>query len=170
MLYRILILILIPAFAFGFTVVRKDGKTFSGELISQSPDGTSIRQSDGVILRFKPDQIDWSKTTLEIQKSEKQKSPVENRMGDFETREISTRKNMKWTGEKISVDFKDVDLRDFFRFIADFSNMNLILDPAVQGTLTIKMVDVPWDQVLDLVCRNYSLGYEITGNVVNVNK
>jgi type IV pilus assembly protein PilQ len=75
----------------------------------------------------------------------------------------------RWTGERISVDFKDIDLRDFFLFIADFSGMNMILDPAVKGTLTIKLTDVPWDQALDLVCRQYGLAYEIDGKVYSVN-
>jgi type IV pilus assembly protein PilQ len=74
----------------------------------------------------------------------------------------------RWTGERISVDFKDVDLRDFFLFIADFSGMNMILDPAVKGTLTIKLTDVPWDQALDLVCRQYGLAYEIDGKVYSL--
>jgi type IV pilus assembly protein PilQ len=74
----------------------------------------------------------------------------------------------RWTGERISVDFKDIDLRDFFLFIADFSGMNMILDPAVKGTLTIKLTDVPWDQAMDLVCRQYGLGYEIDGKVYSV--
>jgi type IV pilus assembly protein PilQ len=46
--------------------------------------------------------------------------------------------------------------------------MNMILDPAVKGTLTIKLTDVPWDQAMDLVCRQYGLGYEIDGKVYSV--
>jgi type IV pilus assembly protein PilQ len=74
----------------------------------------------------------------------------------------------RWTGEPISVDFKDVDLRDFFLFIAEISGMNMILDPAVKGTLTIKLTDVPWDQALDLVCRQYGLAYEVDGKVYSL--
>jgi type IV pilus assembly protein PilQ len=74
----------------------------------------------------------------------------------------------RWTGERLTFDFKDIDIRDFFLFIANFTGMNVILDPAVKGSLTMKLEDVPWDQALDLVCRTYGYGYEITGNVVNV--
>ena len=70
----------------------------------------------------------------------------------------------------MSFDFKDVDIRDFFRFIADVGHFNLILDREVTGTLTIKLQDVPWDQALDLVCRQEGLGYEIDGNVMSVGK
>jgi type IV pilus assembly protein PilQ len=44
----------------------------------------------------------------------------------------------------------------------------MILDPAVKGTLTIRLVDVPWDQALDLVCRQHGYGYQIEGNVYSV--
>ena len=85
-----------------------------------------------------------------------------------ETKDSAKTEETRWTGERISVDFKDVDLRDFFLFIADFSGMNMILDPAVKGTLTIKLTDVPWDQAMDLVCRQYGLAYEIDGKLYSV--
>lgn len=85
-----------------------------------------------------------------------------------ETKKSTKAEESRWTGERISVDFKDIDLRDFFMFIAEVSGMNMILDPAVKGTLTIKLTDVPWDQVMDLVCRQYGLGYEIDGKVYSV--
>lgn len=85
-----------------------------------------------------------------------------------ETKDSVKTVESRWTGERISVDFKDIDLRDFFMFIAEVSGMNMILDPAVKGTLTIKLTDVPWDQVMDLVCRQYELGYEIDGKVYSV--
>lgn len=76
----------------------------------------------------------------------------------------------KWKGEKISFDFKDLDIKDFFRFIADFSGNNIILDFGVKGSITMKMKDVPWDQALDVVCKTYGLGYQTEGIVVNVKK
>ncbi len=85
-----------------------------------------------------------------------------------ESKESVKSEETRWAGERISVDFKDVDLRDFFLFIADFSGMNMILDPSVKGTLTIKLTDVPWDQAMDLVCRQYGFAYEIDGKVYSV--
>ncbi len=52
----------------------------------------------------------------------------------------------KYTGEPISVNLKDVDLRDFFRLIHEISGLNVVLDPAVKGSLTIVLDEVPWDQ------------------------
>src|SRR5713226_1677442 len=55
----------------------------------------------------------------------------------------------KYTGEPISVNLKDVDLKDFFRLIHEISGLNVVLDPTVKGSLTIVLDDVPWDQALD---------------------
>lgn len=74
----------------------------------------------------------------------------------------------KYTGEPISVNLKDVDLKDFFRLIHEISGLNVILDPAVRGTLTIVLDEVPWDQALDLVLLNNSLDKQLSGNVLRI--
>jgi type IV pilus assembly protein PilQ len=74
----------------------------------------------------------------------------------------------KYTGEPISVNLKDVDLKDFFRLIHEISGLNVVLDPNVHGTLTIVLDDVPWDQALDIVLKNNDLARELEGNVLRV--
>ncbi len=74
----------------------------------------------------------------------------------------------QYTGEIITLDLKEVDLRDFFRLIGEISGLNVVLDPTVAGTLTLLLRDVPWDQALDVVLRNNALGYELQGNVLRV--
>src|ERR1700676_2497029 len=74
----------------------------------------------------------------------------------------------KYTGEPISVNLKDVDLKDFFRLIHEISGLNVVLDPNVKGTLTIVLDEVPWDQALDIVLQNNSLDKQLTGNVLRV--
>ncbi|OGF61816.1 MAG: hypothetical protein A2Y62_20560 [Candidatus Fischerbacteria bacterium RBG_13_37_8] len=74
----------------------------------------------------------------------------------------------KWEGEAFTFDFKDIDIKDLFRFIADISGLNIILDPQVSGKITLKLMDVPWDQALDLICRSQGLGYALEGNVIRV--
>ena len=73
-----------------------------------------------------------------------------------------------YTGEPISVNLKDVDLKDFFRLIHEISGLNVVLDPNVKGTLTIVLDEVPWDQALDIVLQNNSLDKQLTGNVLRV--
>src|SRR3989449_2476650 len=74
----------------------------------------------------------------------------------------------RYTGEPISVNLKDVDLRDFFRLIHEISGLNVVLDPAVKGTLTIVLDEVPWDQALDIVLQNNGLDKQLSGNVLRI--
>jgi type IV pilus assembly protein PilQ len=74
----------------------------------------------------------------------------------------------RYTGEPISVNLKDVDLRDFFRLIHEISGLNVVLDPNVKGTLTIVLDEVPWDQALDIVLQNNSLEKQLHGNVLRI--
>ncbi len=74
----------------------------------------------------------------------------------------------KYTGEPISVNLKDVDLKDFFRLVHEISGLNVVLDPNVHGSLTIVLDDVPWDQALDIVLKNNELARELEGNVLRI--
>jgi type IV pilus assembly protein PilQ len=74
----------------------------------------------------------------------------------------------KYTGEPISVNLKDVDLKDFFRLIHEISGLNIVLDPSVRGTVTLVLDDVPWDQALDVVLHNNGLGRELEGSILRI--
>jgi len=74
----------------------------------------------------------------------------------------------RYSGEPISVNLKDVDLRDFFRLIHEISGLNIVVDPNVKGNLTIVLDDVPWDQALDIVLRNNGLEKQLDGNVLRI--
>jgi type IV pilus assembly protein PilQ len=76
--------------------------------------------------------------------------------------------NGRYTGEPISVNLKDVDLKDFFRLIHEISGLNVVLDPAVKGSLTIVLDEVPWDQALDIVLQNNGLDKQLSGNVLRI--
>ncbi|PYX06816.1 MAG: hypothetical protein DMG88_16950, partial [Acidobacteria bacterium] len=88
------------------------------------------------------------------QKSQSQQNPAIN--------------GAKYTGEPISVNLKDVDLKDFFRLIHEISGLNVVLDPNVKGSLTIVLDDVPWDQALDIVLKNNGLSRQLEGNVLRI--
>ncbi|HET9181167.1 MAG TPA: type IV pilus secretin PilQ [Candidatus Angelobacter sp.] len=74
----------------------------------------------------------------------------------------------RYTGEPIGMNFKDLDLKDFFRVIHEISGLNVVLDPAVHGTLTIVLDDVPWDQALAIVLNNNGLACQLEGNVLRI--
>ncbi|HWF38151.1 MAG TPA: AMIN domain-containing protein, partial [Candidatus Acidoferrales bacterium] len=76
--------------------------------------------------------------------------------------------NGRYSGEPISVNLKDVDLRDFFRLIHEISGLNVVVDPSVKGSLTIVLDDVPWDQALDIVLHNNDLEKQLDGNVLRI--
>jgi type IV pilus assembly protein PilQ len=74
----------------------------------------------------------------------------------------------KYTGEPISLNLKDVDLKDFFRLIHEISGLNIIVDPNVTGNVTLVLDAVPWDQALDIVLKNSRLGRTLEGNVLRI--
>ena len=74
----------------------------------------------------------------------------------------------KYTGEPISLNLKDVDLKDFFRLIHEISGLNIIVDPNVTGNVTLVLDAVPWDQALDIVLKNNRLGKTLEGNVLRI--
>ncbi|MGH9352241.1 MAG: AMIN domain-containing protein, partial [Terriglobia bacterium] len=73
-----------------------------------------------------------------------------------------------YTGKLISLDLKDVDIRDFFRLIHQVSGLNIVVDSGISGRVTLVLDDVPWDQTLDLVLKNNDLGKVFEGNVLRI--
>ncbi|MGD0920294.1 MAG: type IV pilus secretin PilQ [Terriglobia bacterium] len=80
----------------------------------------------------------------------------------------SAQEQPKYTGEPISLNLKDVDLKDFFRLIHEISGLNIIVDPNVTGSVTLVLDAVPWDQALDIVLKNNRLGKTLEGNVLRI--
>ncbi len=76
----------------------------------------------------------------------------------------------KYTGKRISLNLKDVDLKDFFRLIHEISGLNVIVDSDVSGSVTMVLDDVPWDQALDIVLKNNGLGERLEGTVLRIAK
>lgn len=74
----------------------------------------------------------------------------------------------KYTGQKISLDFKDADIKNVFRLLAEVSGLNIVVTGDVNRKVTVRLVDVPWDQALDLLIDTNGLGKERIGNVVRI--
>jgi type IV pilus assembly protein PilQ len=72
----------------------------------------------------------------------------------------------KYTGKKISLDFQDAEIGPIFRLLADVNGYNLVLDPSVKGKITIKLMNVPWDQALDIILNTFNLSKSIEGNIL----
>ncbi|MBI5682998.1 MAG: type IV pilus secretin PilQ [Deltaproteobacteria bacterium] len=74
----------------------------------------------------------------------------------------------QWTGKRISLDFKDADIGNVIRLIADVSQLNIILSDEVTGKVTLRLKDVPWDQAFDIILKSKGLGKIQEGNVIRV--
>jgi type IV pilus secretin PilQ/predicted competence protein len=74
----------------------------------------------------------------------------------------------EYEGRRISLDFKDVPVADVLRLIAEVSDLNLIAGDEVEGNVTIRLVDVPWDQALDVILLTKGLGFVRVGNVLRI--
>jgi type IV pilus assembly protein PilQ len=74
----------------------------------------------------------------------------------------------RFTGHPVSLDFQGADLRSVLRTFAEISSLNMVIDPAVQGTVEVALRDVPWDQALDMILRANKLGYLVDGNIVRI--
>src|SRR3990170_1125951 len=73
-----------------------------------------------------------------------------------------------YTGRKISLDFKDADINNILRLVAEISNLNIIAGDDVKGKMSLRLVDVPWDQAFDIILKTNGLGRVQEGNVVRV--
>jgi type IV pilus assembly protein PilQ len=82
-------------------------------------------------------------------------------------REVSTSTSQKaYYGNKMSLNFQNVDVRTVLEIIADFTGMNVIASDAVSGSMTLKLNNVPWDQALDIVLQSKNLGMRRNNNVI----
>lgn len=73
-----------------------------------------------------------------------------------------------YTGQKVSLDYKDADIGNILRLFAEVSGLNIIATEDVKGTVTVKLDDVPWDQALDIVLQAKDLGMSRIGNVIRI--
>lgn len=71
-----------------------------------------------------------------------------------------------YAGEKLSLNFQNIDVRAVFQVIADFTGLNIITSDTVSGNLTLRLKDVPWDQALDIIMQSKGLTQRKTGNVI----
>ena len=130
--------------------------SFSGKSEPARPDGTVNQAAQQAVQ-----QATTAATTLATSASQAQSSTASQAPAPAAAA-------ARYTGEPISVNLKDVDLRDFFRLIHEISGLNVVLDPAVKGSLTIVLDEVPWDQALDIVLQNNSLDKQLNGNVLRI--
>ncbi|MDY6950309.1 MAG: type IV pilus secretin PilQ, partial [Thermodesulfobacteriota bacterium] len=105
---------------------------------------------------------DWERAMKEVEAEvaeEKEESLEET---------VVTESGKTYSGEKISLNFQDADIRNIFRILHEVSGKNFVIGGDVQGKITLKLVNVPWDQVLDLILKMNKLGTVVEGNVIRI--
>ncbi len=74
----------------------------------------------------------------------------------------------RFAGRKISLDLQDADLVNVMRLFAEVANLNIILAPDVKGKVTVRMVNIPWDQAMDIILKMNGLGYALEDNILRI--
>jgi len=85
-----------------------------------------------------------------------------------EEQEKRKRDTFLYTGEKLSLNFQDIEVRSVLQLIADFTSLNLVASDTVNGKITLRLQNVPWDQALDLILKTKGLDKRKIGNVLLV--
>lgn len=94
---------------------------------------------------------------------------VEFRALSERQRESSDRnKSIVYSGNKLTLNFQDIAIRSVLQILADFTHVNIVASDAVDGNVTLRLQDVPWDQALDLVLKSRGLGKRQEGNIIRV--
>ena len=74
----------------------------------------------------------------------------------------------KFGGRRISLDLQDADLVNVLRLFGELANLNMILSPDVKGKVTVRLVNIPWDQAMEIILKMNGLGYNIEDNILRI--
>lgn len=150
----------------------------TADLVPSTPPVYAVTpENDGlriVIGNADPKSTASLETTLVLggRRMDNASSQAQAAMGESRTPASSSGENVpdekKYTGQKLSFDFKDADIKNIFRLLAEVSGINIVVTADVNRKVTLRLVEVPWDQALDLLINTNGLGKEQIGNVVRI--
>ncbi|MCI0732381.1 MAG: type IV pilus secretin PilQ [Methylococcaceae bacterium] len=83
-------------------------------------------------------------------------------------KEIAKKKKFEFSGQRLSLNFQDIEVRSVLQILADFTNLNIVASDTVGGNITLRLNDVPWDQAMDIILKSKGLAKRQTGNVILV--
>ena len=93
---------------------------------------------------------------------------VEVRSLTISEKEVLQKERMVFTGERLSLNFQDIEVRSVLQLLADFTGLNLVTSDTVSGRITLRLKNVPWDQALDIILKSKGLSKRQTDNVIMV--
>lgn len=91
---------------------------------------------------------------------------VEARSKDSLIKQLEKTRKFKFTGEKISLNFQDIEIRAILQLLADFTGLNIIANDRVNGNVTLRLDNIPWDQALDFILKSKGLTKRESGNII----
>ncbi|HPD61613.1 MAG TPA: AMIN domain-containing protein, partial [Thermodesulfobacteriota bacterium] len=148
------------------------GTGFEGrksQLMSMTPSVANSSKSLASSPETKPKEAVSETKTEGPQKDEAEVAPAEKKTAQFTEAVLGEYQEQPiYTGTRISLDFKDADINNILRLIAEVSNLNIVAGDDVKGTVTIKLNDVPWDQALDTILLSNNLGKTLDGNILRI--
>jgi type IV pilus assembly protein PilQ len=82
--------------------------------------------------------------------------------------QVSGRNSRAFSGDPVTFNFEEADLKSVLRAFSEVTGLNVVIDPAIQGTVNVILVEVPWDQALDVILRQNRLGYVVEGTIIRI--
>jgi type IV pilus assembly protein PilQ len=155
------------------SVIAKNDESGGACLVISGPKNpplSVLRKGDETRILVKSDGVQTAPRNNAVAKKDVSSEELES-SEDTDIQELNTLfPGMKesYTGQKISIDLQDADLEHVLRLISEVSGYNLILDEDISGKISLKLVDIPWDQALDLILLQKNLGMVLKGNIMRV--
>ncbi len=149
-------------------LVRSDGRAFEG-ILQKVTGGYRLERDGRPALFFRPSEVTavlWGRPCDGTDGRSPGERPADRAgaSGRPETTPLSERPTFR--GAPVSLEVADTDLRDLLETLGQIGGLNVLIAPDVQGKVTLRVKDVPWDQLLDLITRMYHLAYRIEGKVI----
>lgn len=139
----------------------------------ENPALSILRKNDEtlILIKARSEFTRWQKSSKNSGNSKVPSDATLEATTDAEIQELNTLfPGMKehYTGERISIDLQDADVELVLRLISEVSGYNLILDDEIAGKISLRLIDIPWDQALDLVLLQRNLGVVMKGNIMRI--
>lgn len=141
---------------FADTLIRSDNFKIEGKFLKKNNNYIIFKDKDDVIYYFKH----WQVKSLILEKEKEGEKLMQESEFPYQ-KIIMDKKDELYNGERISIDVKDMDIKDLFLELSKIGNFNVIINESVQGKVSIKLNNVPLYQIIDLLCKQFNIGYEI---------
>lgn len=128
----------------------------------------ATNKGNQIIIAAKSDVVDWDNVRAQAEEDSIETEDSDEELDEDFEEELDDLFESQYTGRLISLDLQDTDIDNALRIIAEVSNLNIIASDDVTGKVTLRLIDVPWDQALDVILKTNGLDMVREGNVVRI--